>query len=140
MTRTGTFRCLFPVLGLVSLGTLSMGVAPVAAQSARYCSDSLVANSFYSNVLRSAGGGADVEYHGQFQNQDTRRRKMTIVLTDVTRISTYQFVLATQRFDLDSYQQKDIVLAKTHTTSQSGIGAPTPAQMSHSLRLLCTFG
>jgi hypothetical protein len=126
------------VLGAMALAGLAFHAAPTSAQSAKYCSDSLAANAFYSNVMQ-ATGGADVEYHGQFQNQDTRRRTMTATMIRLQKIGNFTLLKVIDRFDLAAYQQKDINLLTIHTTNQAGSGAPTPQVVGATIRFVCTY-
>jgi hypothetical protein len=108
------------------------------AQSAKYCNNALVANSFYSNV-HSNGKTAEVEYHGQFQNQDTSRRAMIATMVSMTRIGAFNVLRPIARFDLNAYEQKDIKLLYVQTQGPAGQGAPTPAQVGGQIRFVCTF-
>ena len=111
---------------------------PAFAQRATYCNGNLVANSFYSNVL-PASGGANVEYHGQFQNQDPQRRALTATMLTVGRIGNFTVLRPVARFDLNPYEQKDVTLLALHTSSQSGAGAPPPFTVGQTIRFSCTF-
>lgn len=112
---------------------------PASAQPASYCNGSLQANSFYSNVMQSAAGGADVEYHGQFQNMDPQRRSVNVRILRIVQVGPYTAQMVTSDFDLGAYHQKDITILKVRTNNASGAGAPTPAQVRQALRLDCTF-
>ncbi len=133
------FKRFATLAGMAALATTALHTGPAAAQSATYCSGTLVANSFYSNVLPGSNGGADVEYHGQFQNQDSKRRPVSVTLIEIVKVGNFTFVKKVNKFALGPYEQKDIALATVHTANQGGTGAPTPAQMSKNLRLSCAF-
>lgn len=108
------------------------------AQQAKFCNNALVANSFYSNVL-SNGKTANVEYHGQFQNQDPQRRALTATMLRPAKIGNYTVMQPVTTITLSAYQQKDIKLLFVQTTTPSGQGAPTPQQVSAQIRFTCTF-
>lgn len=122
----------------VAVATIGAFANPAAAQQARYCNGNLVANSFYSNVV-SNGRTADVEYHGQFQNVDPSRRAMTATMLTVQRIGNFTVLRPIARFDLNSFEQKDITLLSLHTNNPSGTGAPTPVQVGQQIRFTCSF-
>jgi hypothetical protein len=126
------------LLGAAVLAGLVVYAAPAAAQMAKFCTSSLVANSFYSTVL-SASSGADVEYHGQFQNQDSRRRTLSATLVRLQKIGNFTVLKVIDRFDLQPYQQKDVDLLTVHTENRAGTGAPTPQQVGSTLRFVCTY-
>ncbi len=111
---------------------------PAAAQQARYCNGSLVANSFYSNVL-SNGRTAEVEYHGQFQNLDANRRAMTATMLTIARIGNFNVLRPIARFDLNAYEQKDITVLALQISNPGGTGAPTPAQVGSQIRFTCSY-
>ena len=101
-----------------------------------YCGGTVVANSFYSNVL-SNGSTASVEYHGQFQNQDQGRRKMRVTVTRLDRIGNFRVLRIISSFDLNPYQQTDVNVLTLHVDNPGGSGAPTPASVGQQLRLFC---
>ena len=125
--------------GAAALAAAALHAAPAAAQQAKYCNNALVANSFYANTLQAQGGGAEVEYHGQFQNQDPQRRAMTATMLRAQKILNFTILRPVARIELNSYEQKDIVVFAVHTNNQSGQGAPTPQQVSQTIRFTCTF-
>jgi hypothetical protein len=126
------------MFGIAALAGVVVAAGPAAAQSARYCNNTLVANSFYSNVIQ-ASGGADVEYHGQFQNQDSKKRAMVATMLRIQTIGRFTLIRVIDRFELKSYEQKDINLLSVHTTNQGGSGAPTPAQVGSTIKFVCTY-
>lgn len=103
--------------------------APAAAQPARYCDGALVANAWYRNVLPRPDG-AEVEYHGQFQNQDPLRRPMRVEVTGPQ---------GPVRLDLAPYAQVDAVLRTLRVADPSGEGAPSPEEVGRTVRLTCRF-
>ncbi|TCH96847.1 hypothetical protein EJV46_19965 [Roseococcus sp. SYP-B2431] len=111
---------------------------PAAAQQARYCNGSLVANAFYSNVI-SNGRTAEVEYHGQFQNMDPNRRAMTATMLTLARIGNFTVFRPIARFDLNAFQQKDITVLALRTSNPGGTGAPAPAQVGTQIRFTCSY-
>ncbi|WP_424814609.1 hypothetical protein [Roseococcus sp. YIM B11640] len=119
----------------VTVGCLA---APAMAQRPSFCNNTLVANSFYSNVL-SNGRTAEVEYHGQFQNLDPNRRAMTATMLAISRIGNFTVVRPIGHFDLNPYEQKDIAFLSLQVHNPSGTGAPTPVQVGAQIRFACSF-
>lgn len=115
---------------------------PAAAQQASYCNGNLKANSFYSNVL-SNGRTADVEYFGQFQNQDPNRRAMRATMSSITFITfgniRFPVLRPIASFDLGPYEQKTIKVLAVHTQNSGGTGAPTPQHVGNNIRFTCSF-
>lgn len=111
---------------------------PASAQMARYCDGNLVANSFYTNVLGSPGG-ADVEYHGLFQNQNAQGRVMTATMLAIQRIGNFTVLRPIARLTLQPFEQKDFKLLAVHTANQGGTGAPSPVTVGQSIRFSCSF-
>ena len=52
---------------------------------------------------------------------------------------TFNVLRPVARFDLNSYEQKDITLLAVHTTGQGGQGAPTPAHVGQQIRFTCSY-
>jgi hypothetical protein len=115
---------------------------PSAAQGLpRYCNGNvLAANSFYSNVL-SNGSTAEVEYHGQFQNQDYQGgRSITATMSVVVaRFGHWEITRPLSRFTLGVNNQNDVVLMVLRTQNAAGQGAPTPAEVGAQIRFTCAF-
>jgi DNA primase len=122
----------------LGLAALLGSTLPAAAQSARYCDGNLVANSFYSNVLQGQGG-ANVEYHGQFQNQDPQRRNLAALMIRIQRIGAFTVIRQVERIELNPYEQKDVVLLSVHANNPGGQGAPTPAMIGQTIRFVCNY-
>ncbi|UPY38040.1 hypothetical protein [Sediminicoccus sp. KRV36] len=115
---------------------------PAAAQALpRFCNGQVLAtNAFYSNVL-SNGRTAEVEYHGQFQNQDYQGgRSITATMSiAVARFGNWEITRPLARFTLAPNQQNDVVLMVLRTQNAAGQGAPTPAQVGAQIRFTCAF-
>ena len=122
--------------------TIAAFANPAAAQALpKFCNGNvLVTNSFYSNVL-SNGSTSEVEYHGQFQNQDYQnRRSITATMSVVVaRFGNWEITRPLARFTLASNQQNDVVLMVLRTNNPAGGGAPTPAQVGAQIRFTCAF-
>ncbi len=126
------------MLGIAAFAGVVLAAGPAGAQQSRYCNNALVANSFYSNAVPTAGG-ADVEYHGQFQNQDPRRRAMVATMVRIQTIGRFSLLRVVAQFNLGSYEQKDVSLLAVHTANRTGAGAPTPAVVGNAIRFVCTY-
>ncbi|WP_376090893.1 hypothetical protein ACE7GA_20715 [Roseomonas sp. CCTCC AB2023176] len=124
--------------GAAAVIAAAFAAAPASAQSARYCDGNLVANSFYSNVL-SNGSTATVQYHGQFQNTDPQRRRISATLLQMQRIGNFTILRPMGRLDLNAYEQKDVVIFSVQTNNPGGAGAPTPALVGQTIRFACHF-
>ena len=100
----------------------------------------LVTNALYSNVL-SNGTTSEVEYHGQFQNQDFQNRRMITATMSVVvaRFGRWEITRPLARFTLATNQQNDVVLMVLRTTNAGGQAAPTPAQVGAQIRFTCAF-
>jgi hypothetical protein len=126
------------LLGAAILAGFVAYAAPARAQQAKFCNNALALNAVYSN-LRSNGSTAEVEYHGQFQNMDTSRRTLNANSIRVDRIGSFVVLRQLGRFELASYQQKDITLLAVRVNNPGGNGAPTSAQVAAALKVVCTF-
>jgi hypothetical protein len=115
---------------------------PSAAQGLpRFCNPNVLAtNSFYSNVL-SNGSTAEVQYHGQFQNQDYERlRTITATMSIVVaRFGNWEITRPLTRLTLAPNQQSDVVLMVLRTRNAAGQGAPTAAHVGAQIRFSCAF-
>lgn len=126
---------------LATAASIAAFAQPASAQALpRFCANNvLVTNSFYSNVL-SNGATSEVEYHGQFQNQDPNRRTMTATMSIVVaRFGQWEITRPLARFSLGAYQQSDVVLMALRKRNPGGEGAPTPAQVGTQIRFTCSF-
>ena len=107
----------------------------------KFCNSNVLAtNALYSNVL-SNGTTSEMEYHGQFQNQDFQSRR-TITATMslvVARFGRWEITRPLTRFTLAPSQQNDVVLMVLRTTNASGQSAPTSAQVGAQIRFTCAF-
>lgn len=113
--------------------------APASAQQARYCDGAVNANAFYANVL-SNGRNATVEYHGQFQNVDPQRRRLTATLVQIQQLGQFRVVRMIASFGLNSFEQKDITLLSIQVPNAGGTGAPNALEVGHQIRMTCHFG
>jgi hypothetical protein len=114
---------------------------PASAQALpKFCHNNvLVTNALYSNVL-SNGAVSQVEYHGQFQNQDPNRRTVTATMSIVVaRFGNWEITRPLARFSLGAYAQSDVILMVLRKNNPGGEGAPTPAAVGSQIRFTCSF-
>ncbi len=126
------------VAAFAAAATIGAFASPAFAQQARYCNGNLVSNSFYRNV-QSNGRTSEVEYHGAFQNMDPNGRAMTATMLRITRIGNFVVIRPIARFDLNSYEQKDITFLALQVNNPSGTGAPEPNQVGAQIGFTCSF-
>ncbi|TCH99098.1 hypothetical protein EJV46_11215 [Roseococcus sp. SYP-B2431] len=127
---------------LATVASLGAFANPVAAQGLpRFCNPNVLAtNSFYSNVL-SNGQTSEVEYHGQFQNQDYQHQRtitatMSIV---VARFGNWEITRPLSRFTVAPNEQKDVVLMVLRRHNAGGQGAPQANEVGAQIRFTCSF-
>lgn len=129
-------------LGTAAFAMLAGLANPAASQALpRFCNGNvLTTNALYSNVL-SNGRTSEVEYHGQFQNQDYQgRRSITATMSIVVaRFGNWEITRPLARFTLTPNQQNDVVLMVLRTQNPAGGGAPAPAQVGAQIRFTCAF-
>ena len=113
--------------------------APASAQLATYCGGVVHANAFYANVL-SNGRTANVEYHGQMQNIDPQRRKVTANLVQVQQVGLFRVMRMISSFELNPFEQKSISLLTLYVNNPSGTGAPNALEVGRQIRMTCHFG
>ena len=113
--------------------------APASAQQASYCNGALNANAFYANV-QSNGRTTQVTYHGQIQNRDPQRRKVTATLVQVQRIGPFNVMRMIGSFELNAYEQKDIPLLTLGVNNPAGSGAPSALDVGRQIQVTCRFG
>lgn len=134
MTRISTAAIAAAMLAGLASPSVAQGLP-------RFCNpDVLVTNSFYSNVL-SNGTTAEVEYRGQFQNQDYQNgRNITATMSVVVaRFGNWEITRPLSRFTLAVNQQNDVVLMVLRTQNAGGQGAPTAAAVGAQIRFTCAF-
>jgi hypothetical protein len=125
----------------VAAATVGAFANPAAAQGLpRFCTNLMSTNSFYSNVL-STGQNAEVEYHGQFQNQDYQNQRtitarMSVV---VAKFGNWEIRRRITTFTLAPNEQKDVIFLVLGTHNPGGQGAPTPAAVGSQIRFDCSF-
>jgi hypothetical protein len=126
---------------LAAAAGIAAFASPASAQGLpRFCNNLMSTNSFYSNVL-STGTNAEVEYHGQFQNQDYQNQRtitatMSIV---VARFGNWEIRRRITSFTLAPNEQKDVIFLALGTHNPGGQGAPTPAAVGAQIRFTCSF-
>lgn len=128
----------FAIPAIAAAAALALA-APASAQQASYCGGAVNANAFYANVL-SNGRTANVEYHGQIQNMDPQRRKVTARLVQVQQFGPFRVVRMIGSFELNPYEQKDIALLTLHVNNPAGSGAPNAIEVGRQIQMTCHFG
>ncbi len=128
----------FAIPAIAAAAALALA-APASAQMPRYCNGTLAANAFYANV-QSDGRTAQVTYHGQIQNMDPQRRKVTASVVQVQQFGPFRVVRMIGSFDLNAYEQKDIALLTLHVNNPAGSGAPSALEVGGQIQVSCRFG
>jgi hypothetical protein len=127
-----------PIAAIAAAAAITALAGPAMAQQASFCDGNLKANSFYSNV-QSNGSTANVEYHGQIQNQDPQRRIISATVVRLQPWGAFTFVRFIGNFELKAYEQQDVNLLTIHTRSPSGQGAPSAQEVGRRLRIVCQY-
>ncbi|WP_159997978.1 hypothetical protein [Roseomonas sp. 18066] len=127
---------LLPLTGLAAVLAGGLGLNPAAAQQAQFCGGQLVANSAYTNLLPTARGGAQVEYHVLFQNRHAGGQRLGVRVLDITPIGKISFARVQAGFTLTAGSQADLIMATIQIPSP-GAGAPGTAQFLQALKLEC---
>jgi len=122
----------------IALVTLVIGPASSLLAEQKFCGDSLVVNSYYSNV-KSNGSTAEVEYHVQLQNMDKDKRNLSAFMRKVYEVATYRASRQLIKFDLKPNEQKDLMVFALKVNNPGGSGAPTAGQVASMLGFTCQF-